>query len=88
MDEFYLLLLKVIIFLFGMTGLLVLMKRYGFRLKDGSKDGNYQREIRKLDSLPIGFRRYLLVLEVKDRIIVVGVSEKEMTPIAQWKKEE
>lgn len=87
MDEFYLILIKVTLFILGMMGLLVLMKRYGLRIKENfeKREG---REIRKVDSLPIGFRRHLILLEVMDRIIVIGVSEKEITPVALWKKED
>lgn len=88
MEELYFGILKVALFLLGIVGFFVILKRYGvkFPLNSEKRDGNYG--LKKLDTIHLGYRKFVSVLEIKDRVIVVGVSDKEISLLAQWRKDE
>ncbi|MCX7856695.1 MAG: flagellar biosynthetic protein FliO [Deltaproteobacteria bacterium] len=87
MEELYLGIIKVSLFLLGVTGILIIIKRYGFRLSFNPEKKDEHRGLKKLDTVHLGYRKFVSVLEIKDRILVVGVSEKEICLLTQWKKD-
>jgi flagellar biogenesis protein FliO len=41
-----------------------------------------------LDTIHLGYKKFISVVEVKDHVLVLGVGEKEMSLLTKWKKEE
>jgi flagellar biogenesis protein FliO len=44
--------------------------------------------LQKGETIHLGYKKFVSVLEVKDRVLVIGVGEKEMSLLASWKKDE
>ncbi|MDW8002881.1 MAG: flagellar biosynthetic protein FliO [Deltaproteobacteria bacterium] len=87
MDELYLGLIKVLLFFLGMMGILILVKRSGFKFYFGSERKDEDRYLRKLDTIHLGYRKFVTVVEIDGRVLVIGVSDKEISVLAQWRKE-
>ncbi|MDW8002906.1 MAG: flagellar biosynthetic protein FliO [Deltaproteobacteria bacterium] len=87
MNELYLGLLKVLFFFLGMIGILVLVKKTGLKFYFGSEKKDGDRYLKKLDTVHLGYKKFVTVLEVDDRILVLGVSEKEISVLCHWRKE-
>lgn len=90
MDEIYVNLIKVILLLLGMLGVMALLYRFLGKQKGllpfaGRKTGGY---VKKLETVHMGNRKFLSVVEVKDHILVIGVGQENMVLLAQWPKAE
>jgi flagellar biogenesis protein FliO len=90
MDEIYVNLIKVILLLLGLLGVMALLYRFlgkqkGLLRFSGLKTGGY---VKKLETVHMGNRKFLSVVEVKDHILVIGVGQENMVLLAQWPKAE
>jgi flagellar biogenesis protein FliO len=90
MDEIYVNLIKVIFLLLGMLGVMALLYRFlgkqkGFLPFARLKTGGY---VKKLETVHMGNRKFLSVVEVKDHVLVIGVGQENMVLLAQWPKAE
>ena len=66
-------------------GILVFL-RYGNRLKlrpDGKRYG-----LQKVETVHLGYKKFVSVVEIRDRVLVIGVGEKEMSLLTEWRNEE
>jgi flagellar biogenesis protein FliO len=88
MMDAYVYIVKVLFALLGIVAGMVLLYRYSERLKVRMKPRGMDYGLRKLDTIHLGYKKFVTVLEVKDHILVVGAGEKEMVLLTQWKKEE
>lgn len=87
MEELYAGILKVTLFLIGTIGLLAILRKHRFRFAlSGEKREN--GSIKKLDTVHLGYRKFVSVLEIKDRVLIVGISDKEISLLAQWRKDD
>jgi flagellar biogenesis protein FliO len=43
--------------------------------------------LQKGETLHLGYKKFVSVLEVQDHVLVIGVGEKEISLLASWKKE-
>jgi flagellar biogenesis protein FliO len=41
-----------------------------------------------MDTIHLGYKKFISVVEVKDYVLVLGVGEKEMSLLTKWKKED
>lgn len=86
--EMYLGIIKVIFIMAGMIAGIYLLSRYAtkmnFRLgpKNSSSYG-----LKKVDTIYLGYKKFISVVEVKDHVLVIGAGEKEMSLLARWKKQ-
>ena len=69
----------------GMVFLYRLADKYKFNFKPKSTT---EYGLKKLDTIHIGYKKFISVVEVKDYVLVLGVGEKEMSLLAKWKKED
>ena len=68
----------------GMVFLYRLASKYNFNFKP-----NYDRYgLKKMDTIHLGYKKFISVVEVKDHVLVLGVGEKEMSLLTKWKKED
>jgi flagellar protein FliO/FliZ len=65
-------------------GLLALLLFALKRMQGMSLAAGGQRQIQQLESLSAGTRQKILLLRVKDREILVGVSPTQITALAEW----
>jgi len=90
MMDMYAGIIKMFFILLGMVAVMILLYRYAGKLKLNMnfrpKDTSYG--LKKLDTVHLGYKKFVSVLEVKDYVLVIGVGEKEMSLLARWRKED
>jgi len=81
--------MRVILVLIGIVAGMIFLYRlagkYNFNLKPKNTSGY---GLKKLDTIHLGYKKFISIVEVKDYVLVLGVGEKEMSLLAQWKKED
>ena len=90
MENIYLSAIKMLLVLaamvFGGLALYRFMGKSGkWRLNQGS--GNRGYGLHKVETIHLGYRKFVSVLEVRNRVLVIGVGEKELALLAQWREE-
>lgn len=88
MMEMYLGIIKVFFILLGMIAVMILLYRYAGKLKLNLRPKDTAYGLKKVDTIHLGYKKYVSVLEVKDYVLVIGVGEKEMSLLTRWKKED
>jgi len=88
MIDMYISIIKVFFTLLGMVAVMILLYRYAGKLKLNLKQKDTVYGLRKVDTIHLGYKKFVSVLEVKDYVLVIGVSEKEMSLLTQWKRED
>ncbi len=86
MENIYLSTIRMLLVLAAIVAAIVVFYRYSgkLRLKPPGKTFGLQ----KGETIHLGYKKFVSVLEVQDRVLVVGVGEKEMSLLTSWKKEE
>jgi flagellar biogenesis protein FliO len=80
--------IKVIFVMLGIIAVIVLLARYSGKLKIPFRTETQNYGLKKVGSLYLGYKKVVSVIEVKDHVLVVGVGDKELSLLAEWKKEE
>lgn len=88
MMEIYLNIMRVIFVLAGIVAGMILLYRYAEKYKLGLTSKGTAYGLRKMDTIHLGYKKFISVVEVKDYVLVLGIGEKEMSLLAKWKKEE
>jgi flagellar biogenesis protein FliO len=44
--------------------------------------------LQKVETVHLGYRKFVSVLEIKNRTLVVGIGDKEISLLAQWENQE
>ena len=88
MENIYFSTIKMILVLAAMVlGTMVFSRYMGkWRLNPGS--GRQGRGMQKVETINLGYRKFVSVIEVRNRVLVIGVGEKELALLTEWKKEE
>ena len=86
--DMYLGIIKVILIMAGMIAGIYLLKRYAAKmnLRFGAKSTSGY-DLKKVDTIYLGYKKFISVVEVKDHVLVIGAGEKEMSLLARWKKQ-
>jgi flagellar biogenesis protein FliO len=86
MENIYLSTIKMLLVLAAIVAGIIVLYRYSekMRLKPPGRSFGLQ----KGETIHLGYKKFVSVLEVKDHVLVIGVGEKEMSLLASWKKEE
>ena len=86
MENIYLSTIKMLLVVVAMVCGIILFFRYSgkLRLKLPMRNSGLQ----KVETIHLGYRKFVSVMEVKDHVLVVGVGDKEISLLASWKKEE
>lgn len=79
---------KVVLLMLGIIAAIILLSRYSGKLKFPLRPQNSQYGLKKVDSLYLGYKKFISVVEVKDYVLVVASGDKEMSLLAKWKKED
>ncbi len=88
MDDLFLSTVRVVLVLAGILAAILVLRKYADRFKLPLQARRSPCGLRKVDSIPLGYKKFVTVVEVKDRILVVGVGEKEVNLLCAWDKEE
>jgi flagellar biogenesis protein FliO len=81
--------LRVILVLIGIVAGMVFLYRLASKYKfDLMKPKGTGYGLKKMDTLHLGYKKFISVVEVKDYVLVLGVGEKEMSLLTKWKKED
>lgn len=87
--DIYINIIKIILILLGMVSGIYLLyrclqsQRFQLRIK---RDTKYA--IKRHDTVHLGYKRFVSVIEVMGHIMVIGAGDKEMVLLAKWKKGE
>jgi flagellar biogenesis protein FliO len=87
MEGLFLSTIRVFLILAGIVAGLLVLRRYIGQGKFGLKPRDSGYGLKKADTLHLGYKKFVSVVEVKDYVLVLGVGEKEMVLLSQWKKE-
>ena len=75
----------VLVALLGCLGILYkVMQRY--KINWNAKGTGYG--LRRVETIPLGYKKFIAVVEVKDQLLVVGVGQDTISLLAQLKKDE
>ena len=87
MENIYFSTFKMLLVLAAMVLAIIVFYRYmgKWRLKLGPKNRAYG--LHQMETVHLGYRKFVSVIEVKDHVLVIGVGDKEMALLAEWKKE-
>jgi flagellar biogenesis protein FliO len=88
MENIYVQVIRVILVLVAIVAVLLVFNRYGSKLKLNLKQRETPYSLRKADMIHLGYRKFVSVVEVKDRVLVIGMGDKELTLLTQWIKED
>ena len=81
--------LRVILVLIGIVAGMVFLYRLASKYKfDLMKPKGTGYGLKKMDTLHLGYKKFISIVEVKDYVLVLGVGEKEMSLLTKWKKED
>lgn len=87
MMDVYMGIAKVILLMLGIVAAIILLSRYAGKFKFPLRPQNSGYGLKKVDSLYLGYKRFISVIEVKDYVLVVASGDKGMSLLAKWKKE-
>jgi flagellar biogenesis protein FliO len=87
MDNIYVQVIRVILVLVAIVATMLIFYRFGGKLKFNLRPKETSYGLKKVDMIHLGYKKFVSVLEIKDRVLVIGMGEKELTLLTQWKKE-
>jgi flagellar biogenesis protein FliO len=80
--------IKVILVLLGLLGCLGLLYKFMGKYKGNWKSKNKGYGLKRVETIPLGYKKFISVVEIRDQVLVVGVGQDAISLLAQWKKEE
>lgn len=81
--------MRVILVLIGIVAGMVFLYRLAVKYKfDLIKPKGTEYGLKKVDTIHLGYKKFISVVEVKDYVLVLGVGDKEMSLLTKWKKED
>ena len=86
MENIYFSTIKMLLVVLAMVCVIVLFFRYSGKLK--LKLPVRSSGLQKVETIHLGYRKFVSVMEIKDHVLVVGVGEKEISLLASWRREE
>ncbi len=84
--DIYINVIKVVFILLGIVSGMALLYRYAGKLKLNLKPGKPEYNLKKQDSIYLGYKKYVSVVEIDEHVLVIGIGEKELTLLTKWKK--
>ena len=80
--------MRVILVLIGIVAGLFFLYRLAGKYKLNLKPKGTVYGLKKMDTIHLGYKKFISVVEVKNYVLVLGVGEKEMSLLTKWKKED
>jgi flagellar biogenesis protein FliO len=88
MDSMLLGTIRMLLVAVGLACAIGLVYRYRDRLQLKLRPTPRAFGMQKVETLHLGYRKFVTVVEIQDRVLVVGIGDKEITLLSQWRKEE
>ena len=88
MENAYIALIRVVVVLAAIVSGMVLIYRYGGKFRFNLKPKTTEYALRKADTIHLGYKKFISIVEIEDRVLVIGVGEKEMSLLTEWQKQE
>jgi flagellar biogenesis protein FliO len=88
MQEMYGEFIKVILVLVGLLGCLGLLYKVMAKYKGSWNPKGTAYGLKRVETIPLGYKKFISVVEVRDQILVIGVGQDTISLLAQLKKEE
>jgi flagellar biogenesis protein FliO len=80
--------IKVILVLLGLLGCLGLLYKVMGKYKGNWNSKSTGYGLRRVETIPLGYKKFISVVEIKDQVLVIGVGQDSISLLAQLKKEE
>ncbi|HOV91249.1 MAG TPA: flagellar biosynthetic protein FliO [Syntrophorhabdaceae bacterium] len=77
---------KVIFILLCIIFGMILLYRYSEKLRFNVKRGKSPYNLRRVDTLYLGAKKSISIVEVDEFVLVLGIGEKDVRPLLRWKK--
>lgn len=87
MENLYIAFAKVIFVLLAMLGVLAVIHRYADRLKFNLRSRPGDAAIRRGETIHLGYRKFLSVVDVKDRTFLLAIGQDQVSLLYHWEKE-
>jgi flagellar biogenesis protein FliO len=87
MENVYIALAKVIFVLLAMLGVLAVVHRYAGKVRLNLTSRPGASVIRKGDTVHLGYRKFLSVVDVKDRTFLLAIGQDQVSLLYHWEKE-
>ena len=81
-------LIKVILVLVGLLGCLGILYKVMEKYKGTWNSKGAPYGLRRVETIPLGYKKFISVVEIKDQILVIGVGQDTIALLARLKKEE
>jgi flagellar biogenesis protein FliO len=88
MQEMYGDVIKVILVLVGLLGCLGLLYKVMAKYKGNWNARGTGYGLKRVETIPLGYKKFISVVEIRDQILVIGVGQDTISLLAQLKKEE
>ena len=86
-EEMYGDFVKVILVLVGLLGCLGILYKVTARLRGNWSSRSAAYGLRRVETIPLGYKKFISVVEIKDEVLVIGVGQDTISLLAQLKKE-
>ncbi len=89
MDNIYVQMIRVILVLAAVVATMFFLYKYAGKFKFNMvKQKESANSLKKIDMIHLGYKKFISVVEVNNRVLVIGVGEKDLSLLAQWTKED
>ena len=85
MENIYLSTIRMLLVLAAIVAAIIVFYRYSGKLR--LRQQGRGLGLQKGETIHLGYKKFVSVLEIRDRVLVIGVGEKEMSLLASWKRE-
>jgi flagellar biogenesis protein FliO len=86
MENMYFSVIKMLLVLLVLGCGVVLLRRYGNKLKLRPASKSYG--LQKVETIHLGYKKFVSVVEIRNRVLVIAVGEKEVSLLTEWANEE
>ena len=88
MESIYISALKMLLALAAMVFVALVCYRYMGKWRLNLQPRGQRYGLQKTETIHLGYRKFISIVEVSGRVLVIGVGDKEMALLTEWKKEE
>jgi flagellar biogenesis protein FliO len=89
MENIYVQMIRVILVLAAVVATMFFLYKYAGKFKfNVMKQKETAYSLKKIDTIHLGYKKFVSVVEVKNHVLVIGVGEKDLSLLAQWTKED
>jgi flagellar biogenesis protein FliO len=88
MQEMYGDVIRVTLVLVALLGCLGLLYKVMAKYKGNWSAKGAGYGLRRVETIPLGYKKFISVVEIRDQILVIGVGQDTVSLLAQLKKEE